>query len=284
MLDMGFEPQIRTIIEKIPTERQSMMFTATWPREVQTLAREFLNRPVEVRFGDVNSLNANKAIQQIVKVIGESEKPDKLKEILSEINPDGSPAKVPKTIIFVARKTACENLANELWNAGYSVDALHGDRQQFQRTKVMEQFKRGELRVLVATDVAARGLDVKDIEVVINYDFPNGVNGVEDYVHRIGRTARGSAEGKAFSFFTRDDAKRAGQLIGVLKRAEQEVPDDLQALAPRGGGFGGGGGGWGGGGRGGGGFRGGRGGGFGYGRGGGNRGGFGGRGFTGRKW
>ncbi|CAE7604774.1 RH14, partial [Symbiodinium microadriaticum] len=127
--------------------------------DVQTLAREFLDRPVEIRFGDVNSLNANKAIVQVVKVIGESEKPDKLKAVLSEINPDGSPAKVPKTIIFVARKTSCESLANELWNAGYSVDALHGDRQQFQRTKVMDQFKRGQLRLLVATDVAARGLD-----------------------------------------------------------------------------------------------------------------------------
>jgi ATP-dependent RNA helicase DDX5/DBP2 len=292
MLDMGFEPQIRSIIDKIPKERQSMMFTATWPREVQTLAREFLDRPIEIRFGDMNSLNANKAITQIVRVIGESEKSDQLKTILSEINPDGSPAKVPKTIIFVGRKSACESLANELWNAGYSVDALHGDRQQFQRTKVMDQFKRGQLRILVATDVAARGLDVKDIEVVINYDFPNGVNGVEDYVHRIGRTARGSAEGKAYSFFTRDDAKRASQLIGVLKRAEQAVPDELQALAPRGGGGGGFGGSWGGGrggGRGGG-YGGRGGGGGGYGRGGGRRGGFGGGygggggGGYGRKW
>lgn len=184
MLDMGFEPQIRSIIAAIPKERQSMMFTATWPREVQKLAREFLNNPIEVKFGDVNSLNANKSIQQVVKVINEGEKADTLKEVLKEINADGTPETVPKTIIFLSRKYACDGLANELWELGYSVDSLHGDKQQFMRTKVMDQFKRGELRVLVATDVAARGLDVKDIAVVINYDFPAGQSGVEDYVHR----------------------------------------------------------------------------------------------------
>ena len=279
---MGFEPQIRTIIAKLPVARQSMMFTATWPREVQALAREFLINPVEIRFGDSNSLNANKDIVQVIKVISESNKADTLIEVLKEVNPSGKPEEIPKTIIFVSRKSSCDDLANKLWNAGYSVDSLHGDRQQFQRTKVMDQFKRSSIRVLVATDVAARGLDVKDIEVVINYDFPGGVNGVEDYVHRIGRTARAGAIGKAYTFFTGGDAKRASQLIGVLKRAGQEVPPELQKFDYRGGGggfggrggfgggrFGGRGGGggdyWGGrgGGRGGGGFSGGRGGGFG---------------------
>lgn len=230
MLDMGFEPQIRSIIAKIPTARQSMMFTATWPREVQTLAREFLHTPVEIRFGDTNSLNANKAIKQIIKVVEKGDKEDSLKAALSELNPGDQPDKVPKTIIFVATKISCERLANDLWNAGYAVDALHGDRQQFQRTKVMEQFKSSQLRILVATDVAARGLDVKDIEVVINYDFPPGASAVEDYVHRIGRTARGSAEGKAITFFTRDDSKRVSELIGVLRRAGQEIPEELQRM------------------------------------------------------
>lgn len=262
MLDMGFEPQIRSIIEKLPLTRQTMFFTATWPREVQAIAREFLTNPVELKFGDVNNLNANKAITQRICVVGESEKSSKLTEILKEINPEGDPLKVPKTIIFVSRKHACENLANDLWNAGYSVDALHGDKQQFQRTKVMESFKGGKLNILVATDVAARGLDVKDIQVVINYDFPSGTNGVEDYVHRIGRTARGGAEGKAFTFFTSDDSKRATQLIDVLKRAEQEVPPELAKYDRRQSGSAGGGGGYGYG-RGFGGGRGGRGGGYG---------------------
>ena len=274
---MGFEPQIRTIIAKLPAERQSMFFTATWPREVQSLAREFLKTPVELKFGDVNNLNANKAITQKVLVISEGEKSDMLKTVFKEINPAGVPEKVPKSIIFVSRKSECDHLANSLWDAGYSVDALHGDKQQFLRTRVMDNFKNGKLRVLVATDVAARGLDVKDIEVVINYDFPGGVNGVEDYVHRIGRTARGNAEGKAYTFFTMGDSKRATQLIGVLKRAEQEVPEGLLKFdrgGSRGGGFGGGFGG-----RGRGGF-GGRGGGRGFGGGGGRGGGYGGQ----RKW
>jgi ATP-dependent RNA helicase DDX5/DBP2 len=280
---MGFEPQIRTIIAKLPQERQSLFFTATWPREVQALAREFLKTPVELKFGDVNNLNANKAITQKVLVISGGEKMDTLKTVLKEINPAGVPEKVPKSIIFVSRKSDCDNLANALWDAGYSVDALHGDKQQFLRTRVMDNFKNGKLRLLVATDVAARGLDVKDIEVVINYDFPSGTNGVEDYVHRIGRTARGNAEGKAYTFFTAGDSKRATELIGVLKRANQEVPEGL-AKFDRGssrGGFGG----FGGGGRGRGGGYGGRGGGFG-GRGGGR--GFGGGGGGGsygqRKW
>jgi ATP-dependent RNA helicase DDX5/DBP2 len=151
MLDMGFEPQIRTIISKVPADRQSMMFTATWPREVQTLAREFLRNPVEVKFGDTNNLNANKAITQVIKVVSEHEKSDMLKQILSEINPGGEPEKVPKTIVFVSRKSSCDNLANDLWNANYAVDSLHGDKMQFMRTKVMDDFKKSNLRILVAT-------------------------------------------------------------------------------------------------------------------------------------
>eukprot|EP00599_Poterioochromonas_sp_BG-1_P008500 CAMPEP_0173143852 /NCGR_PEP_ID=MMETSP1105-20130129/6902_1 /TAXON_ID=2985 /ORGANISM="Ochromonas sp., Strain BG-1" /LENGTH=590 /DNA_ID=CAMNT_0014057457 /DNA_START=29 /DNA_END=1801 /DNA_ORIENTATION=+ len=271
MLDMGFEPQIRTIIAKLPSERQTMMFTATWPREVQTLAREFLKNPVELKFGDVHNLNANKAIEQKILVIRENEKTENLLKILKDINPEHetNKLKVPKTIIFVSRKSSCDSLANDLWSAGYSVDSLHGDKQQFQRTRVMDQFKHSKIQILVATDVAARGLDVKDIQVVINYDFPAGQNGVEDYVHRIGRTARGdSTHGRAFTFFTHDDAKRATELIGVLRRAGQEVPEELLPYERTRGG-GGRGGGRGGYGRGGYGFSGGRGGGYGRGGGGG---------------
>ena len=185
-------------------------------------------------------MNANKAITQIVRFVKESEKNAELKKVLQMINPSGLPDEVPKTIIFVARKSACDNLANEMWNAGFQVDSLHGDKEQFQRTKVMDTFKKSQIRVLVATDVAARGLDVKDIAVVINFDFPSGGAGVDDYVHRIGRTARGSAKGQAFTFFTSEDAKKANELIGVLKRAEQHIPEELLKL-DRGGGANGGG-------------------------------------------
>ena len=268
-----------------------MFFTATWPREVQRLAREFLNNPIEIKYGDTNNLNANKKIKQIVRVVEKRDKEDALRSVFGEINPGGEKDKVPKTIIFVATKMTCERLANDLWNEGYSVDALHGDRQQFQRTKVMDQFKRSQIRLLVATDVAARGLDVKDIEIVINYDFPPGASAVEDYVHRIGRTARGENNGKSITFFTQDDSKRASELLDVLRRADQEIPEELQRMERPRGGFGGGRGGFGGG-RGG--FGGGRGGGRSWGRGGGSFGGGGGSfgggggvrsGFSGgRKW
>lgn len=158
---MGFEPDIRKIVSKLPKVRQTMFFTATWPREVQALAREFLVNPIEIKFGDTNNLNANKKILQKVLICSDSQKPDLLQSVLKEINPSGVVENVPKSIIFVSRKHACDRLANDLWNQGYSVDSLHGDKQQWERTKVMDQFKKGQLQLLVATDVAARGLDVK---------------------------------------------------------------------------------------------------------------------------
>lgn len=128
-----------------------------------------------------------------------------------------------------------------LWNAGFSVNCLHGDMEQRERTKVIDEFRTGKLRVLVATDVAARGLDVKDVTHVFNYDFPFGKGGVEDYVHRIGRTGRAGASGVAYTFFdAAEDRKNAAPLIAVLRGAKQEVPDELAALARgSGGGFGG---------------------------------------------
>lgn len=225
----------------------------------------------------------------------DSEKLDKLEIILKELTDEaeedksvvGDASRIAgggkahaKIIVFVAKKISCHDLANKLWEDGFAVDALHGDRPQWERSKVMQAFKGGSLRMLIATDVAARGLDVKDVGVVVNYDMPAGVNAVEDYVHRIGRTGRAGAKGKAYTFFTNGDKKSATQLVEVLTKAGQEVPSELQAMArPRFGGnrFGGRGGG-----RGHGGFnrgRGGGGGGRGYMSGGGGSGrGFGGRG------
>jgi ATP-dependent RNA helicase DDX5/DBP2 len=175
-----------------------------------------------------------------------------------------------KVIIFVAKKYMAHELANQLWEDGFAVDSLHGDRAQWERTKVIGAFKQGTLRLLVATDVAARGLDVKDVGVVVNYDMPAGTNGAEDYIHRIGRTGRAGAKGIAYTFFTQGDRKLATDLVGVLTKSEQEIPEELRRMArPMGGGRGGFGRGGGfSGGRGGrGGFgRGGRGGGRGYGR------------------
>ncbi|CAN0220584.1 unnamed protein product, partial [Ectocarpus sp. 6 AP-2014] len=266
MLDMGFEPQIRTIIDAMPAKRQTLFFTATWPKEVQRLARDFVTNPVHITVGDAGKLNANKSITQHIHIVDERDKGDKLWELLTKLHENPPKADHGKTIIFSSKKRNCDKLAQAAWDRGFAVDSLHGDREQWERTKVMDQYRSGEVRMLVATDVAARGLDVKDISYVINYDFP--VDGVENYIHRIGRTARGNASGDAFTFFTSSDAKFANKLVGVLRGANQDVPAELQKMDRGGGGRGGGRGGWRGGGRG--------------GRGGGRgRGGFGGRG---RKW
>jgi len=258
-LDMGFEPQIRSIMAHMEKQkagsdekRQTLLFSATWPKEVERLANEFLSNPVKINVGAANVLNANKDITQTIELVQEAEKLDKLKEILDDLvekddgNKEGQKGAAPanekthaKAIIFVAKKLSCDDLANQLWDDGYAVDSLHGDRAQWERTKVTNAFKSGVLRLLIATDVAARGLDVKDVGVVVNYDMPAGVNGVEDYVHRIGRTGRAGKKGKAYTFFTRGDSKNATKLVEVLTRAEQEVPAWLQAMVrPR---FGGGG-------------------------------------------
>ena len=229
-----------------------MLFSATWPKEIQRLAHDFLRNPVQINVGEVNALVANKDIKQTIVMCSDNEKLEKLTEILKELV-DASGEKDPrshiagggknhaKVIVFVAKKISCHDLANQLWNDGFAVDSLHGDRPQWERTKVMNAFKDGTLRMLIATDVAARGLDVKDVGVVVNYDMPLGVNAVEDYVHRIGRTGRAGAKGKAYTFFTQGDKKCATKLVEVLKKADQEIPAELQAMVrPRFGGRGGG--------------------------------------------
>jgi ATP-dependent RNA helicase DDX5/DBP2 len=240
MLDMGFEPQIRQILQYLPTAedgRQTLFFTATWPREVQKLASELLKKDVvHMALGDQGVLNANAAIDQRIEVIDESDKPDRLRHLLRDVvgvktsdhSPDAVNEDHPKTIIFCSKKHNVNRLTDQLWNAGFACDALHGDREQWERTKIMNKFKDGTLKLLIATDVASRGLDVKDVSFVINYDFP--VNGVEDYVHRIGRTGRAGATGIAVTLFTKEDAKFAGELCQVLRGAKQPVPEALSKL------------------------------------------------------
>jgi ATP-dependent RNA helicase DDX5/DBP2 len=211
------------------------MFTATWPKDVQSLAGEFLNNPVQINIGDQDSLNANKAITQHIMIMRGFEKEERLLDLLmSKVTkklPGRASLRVGKTIIFVSRKMACDEVAFELKKAGFSCGTLHGDKSQAVRSEVMEKFRNGRYDVLVATDVAARGLDVKDIMNVINYDFPDGQNAVENYVHRIGRTARGNSSGNAYSFMTQKNLAYAdvmSELVGVLRRCEQEVPAELE--------------------------------------------------------
>ncbi|OIT30633.1 PREDICTED: ATP-dependent RNA helicase-like protein DB10 [Nicotiana attenuata] len=229
MLDMGFEPQIRKIVKEVPTRRQTLMFTATWPKEVRKIAADLLVNPVQVNIGNVDELVANKSITQYVEVLSYMEKQRRLDQILRSQEP-GS-----KIIIFCATKKMCDQLARNLTRP-FGAAAIHGDKSQGERDHVLSQFRTGKSPVLVATDVAARGLDVKDIRVVINFDFPTGV---EDYVHRIGRTGRAGATGEAYTFFCDQDAKHASDLIKILEGANQRVPTELRDMASRGGGMGG---------------------------------------------
>lgn len=226
MLDMGFEPQIRKIVNGVPARRQTLMFTATWPKEVRKIAADLLVNPVQVNIGNVDELVANKSITQHIEVLAHMEKQRRLESILRSQD-QGS-----KIIIFCSTKKMCDQLARNLTRQ-FGAAAIHGDKSQADRDHVLNQFRSGRTPVLVATDVAARGLDVKDIRVVVNYDFPTGV---EDYVHRIGRTGRAGATGIAYTFFGDQDAKHASDLIKILEGANQKVPPELRELSSRGGG------------------------------------------------
>ncbi|XP_059294161.1 ATP-dependent RNA helicase-like protein DB10 isoform X2 [Lycium ferocissimum] len=228
MLDMGFEPQIRKIVKEVPTRRQTLMYTATWPKEVRKIAADLLVNPVQVNIGNVDELVANKSITQYIEVLSYMEKQKRLDQILRSQEP-GS-----KIIIFCSTKKMCDRLASNLTRP-FGAAAIHGDKSQGERDHVLSQFRTGRSPVLVATDVAARGLDVKDIRVVVNFDFPTGI---EDYVHRIGRTGRAGATGEAYTFFCDQDAKHASDLIKVLEGANQKVPTELRDMASRGGGMG----------------------------------------------
>lgn len=235
MLDMGFEPQIRKIVDQIRPDRQTLMWSATWPKSVQRLVRDYLNEYIQVNVGSLE-LSASHNIKQIVEVVSEFEKRDKIgKYIETQMGED----KDSKIIIFASTKRTCDELTSYLRQEGWPALAIHGDKEQRERDWVLQEFRSGKSPIMVATDVAARGIDVKGVTCVINYDMPGNI---EDYVHRIGRTGRAGAKGTAISFFTRDNQNQAHDLIVILSEAKQDVPPELQALDKRGfrGGYGGG--------------------------------------------
>ncbi|XP_034239978.1 ATP-dependent RNA helicase p62-like isoform X2 [Thrips palmi] len=231
MLDMGFEPQIRKIMEQIRPDRQVLMWSATWPTEIRNLANEFLGDFAQVNIGSLE-LSANKNILQIVDVCRENEKEDKLYALLQEIHNEPE----NKTIVFAMTKRKVDNLARMVSRAGWKCGAIHGDKSQMDRDAVLRNFRNGKIDILIATDVAARGLDVDDVKFVVNFDYPTNS---EDYIHRIGRTGRSSKTGTSYAFFTQDNSKQARDLVNVLKEANQTVNPELESMAARGGGGGG---------------------------------------------
>ncbi|XP_050223383.1 DEAD-box ATP-dependent RNA helicase 30 [Mercurialis annua] len=229
MLDMGFEPQIRKIISQIRPDRQTLYWSATWPREVETLARQFLRNPYKVVIGSPD-LKANQSINQIIEVVTDMEKYNRLIKLLKEVM-DGS-----RILIFMETKKGCDQVTRQLRMDGWPALSIHGDKNQAERDWVLSEFKSGRSSIMTATDVAARGLDVKDIKCVINYDFPTSL---EDYIHRIGRTGRAGARGTALTFFTHANAKFARELVKILQEAGQVVPSALSALSRSAGSLGG---------------------------------------------
>merc|ERR1711957_299946 len=198
-----------------------------WPREVQRLARDICKEdPAHINVGSLDTRTAH-TIRQYVEVVQEADKKTRLRRLLEKVM-DGS-----KILIFAQTKTAGDDLTREMREDGWPALCIHGDKKQEEREWVLKEFKAGKTPILIATDVASRGLDVKDIKYVINYDFPNGI---EDYIHRVGRTGRAGATGSSYTFFTQDKFKHAGDLIAVLREANQPVPAELEKLAGGGGG------------------------------------------------
>ncbi|XP_058125738.1 uncharacterized protein LOC131281175 [Anopheles ziemanni] len=223
MLDMGFEPQIRKIMGQIRPDRQVLMWSATWPKEVRNLAEEFLTDYIQINIGSLN-LSANHNILQIVDVCEDYEKDQKLMKLLTEISAEPD----TKTIIFVETKRRVDDITRVVNRNGWRAVAIHGDKSQQERDYVLSTFRNGRQGILVATDVAARGLDVEDVKFVINYDYPSNS---EDYVHRIGRTGRSNNTGTAYTLFTNSNANKANDLINVLREANQVINPRLVELA-----------------------------------------------------
>jgi len=229
MLDMGFEPQMRKIVSQCRPDRQTLMWSATWPPEVKRLAGDICKEnPVHINVGSLDLRTAH-TIRQYVEVVQEQDKRSRLKRLLEKVM-DGS-----RILIFASTKRGGDELTREMRTDGWPALRMHGDKKQEERDWVLKEFKEGKSPILVATDVAARGLDVKDIKYVINYDFPGSI---EDYIHRVGRTGRAGATGSSYTFFTSNMFKHAKDLVAVLKEANQPVPEELQKLADNSGGGG----------------------------------------------
>lgn len=260
MLDMGFEPQIRDVIRQMPaseTGRQTLLFSATWPAEVRGLAQDFTRDPIRVTIGSTDALSCNGDIAQHVQLVrGLRAKVDAL---LATVAPEGGRPQ-RQAIVFCNRKATVDDVAQFVGDEGPRVAALHGDLTQARRDQVLKGFKVRQRRhllphapptyrayppcpfppspfprlqskaidVLVATDVAARGLDVKELDLVVNFDMTTNL---EDYVHRVGRTGRAGRAGEAVTFLEPSDGPVVRGLVNLLRAHGQDVPEDVEQLA-----------------------------------------------------
>jgi ATP-dependent RNA helicase DDX5/DBP2 len=229
MLDMGFEPQVKEIAQYLPRNRQTALFTATWPDEVKTIARTLTYEPSHIQVGSSDSQTTNADItQHIVKIRNHGDKMRFLEEeIFPMLQKSGSSA-----LVFTKTKRAAADMHRDLSRAGAPIVCLHGDMEQRDRDHSLWAFKNGKAKVLVATDVAQRGLDIKNVACVINYDPPS--NG-EDYVHRIGRTGRAGEKGDAYTFLSDAETGPASFIMKVMKKTGQPIPQELKEICGGGG-------------------------------------------------
>ncbi|CAG8473102.1 10632_t:CDS:10 [Acaulospora colombiana] len=223
MFDMGFEPQVMKIVNNVRPDRQTVLFSATFPRQMESLARKVLKKPLEITVGGRSVVAQD--VTQIVEVREESTKFVRLLEILGQQYNDDPDA---RTLIFVDRQEAADNLLRDLIRKGYPCMSLHGGKDQLDRDSTIADFKSGVCQLLIATSVAARGLDVKQLKLVINFECPNHM---EDYVHRVGRTGRAGNKGTAYTFITPEQDRYAMDIVKALKLSGAHVIPELQKLA-----------------------------------------------------
>ena len=218
MLDMGFLPDISRILKLLPANRQSLMFSATFSPDIARLAKNFLKPdPFMIEVARQNQ-TADTVTQEVFQV-ADREKTDVLIDILKTRGPENKP--LEQVIVFVNAKITCRRLARTLERVGINADAIHGDKTQEERQAALDGFKSGAIHVLVATDVAARGLDIKELPCVINYDVPFSA---EDYVHRIGRTGRAGSHGLAIMLATREDGRLVDAIEKLTKQTFEQKP------------------------------------------------------------
>ena len=226
MLDMGFIPDIQRILNLLPTTRQSLLFSATFSNEIQRLADTMLQSPILVEVARRNAVN--ETITHRVHPVAETRKKDLLIKLLRS-------GEITQTLVFVRTKQGCGKLSRELERAGIAADAIHGDKSQHERIKALDAFKNGTCKVLVATDVAARGLDIDHLPYVVNFELPHTP---EDYVHRIGRTGRAGREGNAISLVNSFEVSYLADIEKLIKKEIEQVvvpgygPDDNWEYPP----------------------------------------------------
>jgi ATP-dependent RNA helicase DeaD len=210
MLDMGFAPQIKAIMRYVPKDRQTMLFSATLPDEIKSFAATFLRDPVRVAIGAVTEI-ASKVTEETIRTTNEGKNAIILKEM---------EAREGRVLVFTRTKSRTDRLARLLYQSGHDVVALHGGRTQAQRKQALDRFRSGHSRIMVATDLAGRGIDVPDIEHVINYDLPATR---DDYIHRIGRTGRFGRTGTAINFLVSGDYEGERVISGAKAPAPRTV-------------------------------------------------------------